>query len=170
METNQLKTKEEGQKNPLRFWVYAAVIGGVYAALTVVLAPISYGPMQVRISEALTVLPYFTPAAIPGLFAGCLVANLISPYGLPDLILGSLASLLAATLTWLLRKHAWLAPLPPVVINGLVIGGMLYYVYKVPPSLLADMGYVALGQLLACYVLGFPLLKLLSRYDRIFKI
>ncbi|MDR1954167.1 MAG: QueT transporter family protein, partial [Clostridiales Family XIII bacterium] len=122
----------------VRFWVQAAVIGGVYAALTVVLAPISYGPMQARVSEALTVLPYFTPAAVPGLFIGCLAANIISPYGVPDMIFGSLASLLSAFLSYKLRNRPWLVPLPPVLVNGIIIGAMLYFVYGVEPSLVID--------------------------------
>jgi uncharacterized membrane protein len=160
--------EKKQKKFPLRFWVQAAIIAGVYAALTVALNPISYTVIQVRISEALTILPYFTPAAIPGLFVGCLAANIISPYGIADLIFGSLASLLSAVFSYLLRKRAWLVPLPPVLINGVVIGGMLYYVYSVPPSLLLDMAYVAAGELLACYILGFPLLKVLERNRKIF--
>jgi uncharacterized membrane protein len=154
----------------LRFWIQAAVIGGIYAALTMALAPISYGPMQVRISEALTILPYFTPAAVPGLFIGCFVANTISFYGVPDMVLGSLATLLGAALSYRLRKRSWLVPLPPVLLNGVVIGGMLYFVYGVPPSLVVDMAWVALGELLSCYVLGYPLLKYLKRHERIFRL
>jgi uncharacterized membrane protein len=154
----------------VRYWVQAAAIAGVYATLTVALSPISYGAVQVRVSEALTVLPAVTPAAIPGLFVGCLIANLISPFGTPDLIIGSAASLLAAFFSWLLRARAWLVPLPPVLVNAALIGGMLYYIYGVPPSLLVDMGWVALGQVLACYVLGFPLLKYLERHPGVFRL
>ncbi|MDR0357542.1 MAG: QueT transporter family protein [Clostridiales Family XIII bacterium] len=154
----------------VRFWVQAAVIGGVYAALTMALAPISYGPMQVRVSEALTVLPYFTPAAVPGLFVGCFVANTISFYGVPDMIFGSLATLAGAFLSYKLRKRAWLVPLPPILVNGVVIGAMLYFIYGVEPSLLADMAWVALGECLACYALGYPLLRYLKRHERIFRL
>jgi uncharacterized membrane protein len=150
--------------------VQAAVIGGVYAALTMALAPISYGPMQVRVSEALTVLPYFTPAAVPGLFVGCFVANTISFYGVPDMIFGSLATLAGAFLSYKLRKRAWLVPLPPILVNGVVIGAMLYFIYGVEPSLLADMAWVALGECLACYALGYPLLRYLKRHERIFRL
>ena len=166
--SRETKSGKARKVKGLRFWVQAAVIAGVYAALTIALAPVSYGPLQVRVSEALTILPRFTPAAIPGLFAGCLAANLISPYGLPDLIFGSAASLLAAFVSWLLRGKAWLVPLPPVIFNGLSIGAMLYYVYSVPPSLWVDMGYVALGEFLSCFVLGLPLMKYLDKHRRIF--
>jgi uncharacterized membrane protein len=159
----------------LRFWLQAAVIAGAYAALTMALAPFSYGPVQVRAREALTVLPYFTPAAVPGLFIGCLLSNAImSPYPL-DFIIGSAATLSAALLSYALRKIPWLTPLPPVVVNGVAIGAMLYYLYGVRPpgvapvlSLPADMGVVAIGEAIACYGIGLPLLKYLERHRRIF--
>ena len=158
-ETKKLTTKKV---------VIAAMIAAIYAVLTIVLAPISYGPIQVRLSEALTVLPALTPMGIPGLFVGCIVANIISPYGLVDLVLGSLATLIAAIASYKLKDHPWLVPLPPVISNGLIIGSMLHFSYGVP-NLQACMGWVALGEFLACYVIGMPLLKLLGRYDRFFK-
>ena len=115
-----------------KYLLQGAVIAAVYAVLTIVLAPISYGPMQVRISEALTVLPVFTPAAVPGLFVGCFVANMVGPYGAVDMICGSAATLIAALLTYKLKDKTWLAPLPPVVLNGIIIGGMLHFAYGVP--------------------------------------
>jgi uncharacterized membrane protein len=156
-------------RRALRFWLQAAAIAGVYAALTMILAPISYGPLQVRVSESLTVLPRFTPAAVPGLFIGCLISNaFMSPYPL-DFIIGSSATLGAALLSYALRKVPWLVPLPPVVVNGVAIGAMLYYLYGVPPSLWADMGFVAIGEAIACYAIGLPLLKYLERHRRIFE-
>ncbi len=152
-----------------KYLIEASVIAAVYAVLTVVLSPISYGMMQVRISEALTVLPFFTPAAIPGLFVGCLVSNLISPYGLPDLVCGSLASLIAAIASYILRNRPILVPLPPVLANGVIVGAMLYYVYAVPVSLPLSMLWVAAGQLIACYGIGYPLMKYLKRYKGIFQ-
>ena len=152
-----------------KYLIQAAVIAAVYAAVTLLLAPLSYGPMQVRASEALTVLPYFTPAAIPGLFVGCFTANMISPYGIVDLVCGSIASLAAAWLSYKLRGKPLLVPLPPVVINGVVIGAMLYFVYGVPMPLLACMGWVAAGQFAACYILGYPLLCYLKKHKRIFE-
>jgi uncharacterized membrane protein len=160
----------------LRFWLQAAAVAGVYAALTMALAPFSYGPVQVRVSESLTVLPYFTPAAVPGLFIGCLISNAVmSPYPL-DFIVGSAATLGAALLSYALRRIPWLVPLPPVVVNGAAIGAMLYYLYGVRPpgvptalSLPADMGFVAIGEAIACYAIGLPLLKYLERHRRIFE-
>ncbi|HYE81651.1 MAG TPA: QueT transporter family protein [Clostridia bacterium] len=152
--------------------VQGALIAAIYAVLTVAFAPISYGPLQVRISEALTVLPFFTPAAIPGLFIGCIIANLYGMLmgmgaGMLDVVFGSLATLLAAYLSYKMPKK-WLVPLPPVVVNGVVVGLMLYYVLQLP--LLATMGWVALGELVACYVIGYPLILVLNIYkDKIFR-
>jgi uncharacterized membrane protein len=165
-----VKNENGRGRRALRFWLQAAAIGGIYAALTIALAPISYGPLQVRVSESLTILPYFTPAAVPGLFIGCLISNAVmSPYPL-DFIIGSGATLTAALLSYALRKVPWLVPLPPVAINGAAIGAMLYYMYGVPPSLWADMGYVALGEGIACYAIGLPILKYLERHRRIFEL
>ncbi len=150
------------------FMIQAALIAAVYAALTIFLMPISYGVMQVRVSEALTVLPFFTPAAIPGLFVGCIISNMVGPYGLADMILGSGATLIASILSYLLRTKPILVPLPPIVANGLLIGGMLFYVYEVPVSLLGCILWVGLGELIACYGVGYPLLRYMKKYSKIF--
>jgi len=152
-----------------KYLIQAAVIAAVYAAVTLLLAPFSYGLMQVRVSEALTVLPYFTPAAVPGLFVGCLIANTLSPIGMADLICGSAASLLAAWLSYLLRRKPLLVPAPPVVINAAVIGALLHFIYGIPAALPVCMAWVAAGQIAACYVLGYPLLCYLKKYKRIFE-
>lgn len=157
------------KKHQTRFWIQAALIAAIYATLTILLGSIGYGPVQFRIAEALTVLPALTPAAIPGLFAGCMVANILGPYGMIDMILGGSATLLAAVLSYRLRKHPALVPLPPIIVNGIVIGAMLYYVYGVPMSLWACMGTVSLGQLVSCYIIGYPLLKILGHYEKIFQ-
>ena len=151
-----------------KYLAEAAVIAAIYALLTIVLAPISYGAVQVRISEALTVLPFFTPAAVPGLFVGCIAANIMSPYGLADLIFGSAGSLIGAIGSYLLRKKPLLVPLAPVISNGIIVGAMLYYVYEVPLPLIVQMLYVALGEVVACYAIGYPLMKYLNKYKRIF--
>lgn len=151
-----------------KYLAEASVIAAIYAVLTIVLAPISYGAVQVRISEALTVLPFFTPAAVPGLFVGCIAANLLSPYGLPDLIFGSLATLIGAAGSYMLRKKPALVPLPPVISNGIIVGIMLYYVYEVPVPLFVQMLYVAAGEMIACYAVGYPLMKYLNKYKGIF--
>lgn len=151
--------------NRTRYLLLATAIASIYFVLTYVFAPISFGPLQVRVSEALTVLPVFTPAAVPGLFVGCLLSNLLmTTLGPIDVILGSLATLVAAVGTWLLRERKPLAPLPPVIVNAAVIGLELHIVLGLP--LLPTMGYVGLGELVACYMLGYPLMVLLGRYEK----
>lgn len=153
-----------------KFLMQAAIIAALYAALTLLLMPFSYGVMQVRVSEALTILPLFTPAAIPGLFIGCLLSNLLGPNGMLDMVCGSLASLLAAVGSYLLRSRPILVPLPPVLMNAVIIGGMLYFAYGVEIPLMGCMLWVGLGQFLACYVIGYPLLRYLKKYETIFKL
>lgn len=149
--------------------IEGAVIASVYVVLTLIFAPISYGPMQVRFSEALVVLPYFSSAAIPGLFVGCLIANMLGPFGLVDMLVGSGATLISAVISYRLRRKEFLVPLPPLIINGLAIGSMLHYVYAIPLSLWACIGWVSLGELVSCYLLGYPLLKILKSYRKIFQ-
>lgn len=151
-----------------KYLMQAAIIAAIYAVLTIILAPISYGPMQVRVSEALTVLPALTPAGIPGLFIGCLVSNVVGPYGIIDVLCGSLATGLAAICSYKLKNKPILVPLPPVIANGVVIGAMLHFAYGVP-NLPACMAWVALGELAACYLMGYPLMRLLKRYGGIFE-
>jgi len=139
----------------------ASVIAGLYAALTLLFAPISYGLFQVRIAEALTVLPALTPAAVPGLFIGCIIANTAGGLGIYDIVFGSLATLAAAFFSRKMR-HDLLVPLPPILINGFVIGTMLHFLYKT--ELVSSIGWVSLGQTAACYILGYPLLILLRRF------
>lgn len=143
------------------------IIASLYAALTIALAPISYGPIQIRISEALTVLPYLTPAAIPGLFVGCLVANAYGGLGLPDIIGGSMCTLLAAFLTYLISRtrKPILAPLPPVVINALGVSLYLHLLFHLPYWL--TVAYIAVGQVGACFVLGYPLLLILLKRKKL---
>lgn len=153
--------------NRLRFIIEAAIIGALYAALTLLFAPLSYGIFQVRISESLTILPAFTPAAIPGLFIGCAIANIIGGNGIHDVVFGSLATLIAAGLSYKMPKSC-LVPLPPIIINAVIVGFVLFFVFKIP--LFSAMIWIALGQAVACYGLGYPLMKKLEKYkDKLFK-
>ena len=148
-----------------RFITEAAIIAALYAALTIII-PGGSGQIQIRFSEALTVLAFFTPAAIPGLFAGCLIANFFVGAGPYDIIFGSLATLLAAYLTYKMPKK-FLAPLPPVIINAMVVAIILKFAVNAP--LLPTMGFVALGEIIACYIIGYPLLLVLEKQkNRIF--
>ena len=145
--------------------VLNGVIAGTYAALTLVASALNlaYGPVQFRFSEALTVLPFLFPGTWPGLFVGCLIANLLSPYGLVDIVVGSLATLLAAIWTEKTRSK-WLAPLPPVVCNMVLVGGMIAW-YEVgftarfPAVFGINALWVGLGEALVCYILGMLLIR-----------
>lgn len=148
------KTGVKKSTGTVRFIAEAAVIAAMYAVLTI-LIPGGSGQVQVRVSEALTVLPFFTPAAIPGLFVGCLIANFFVGKGIYDLVLGSLATLLAAFLTSRMPSK-YLVPLPPVIVNAVAVAFILKITANLP--ILASMGFVALGELAACYVLGYPLM------------
>ena len=140
----------------------SAMIAALYAALTLLLAPISYGAIQCRISEAMTLLPILLPQAIPGLVIGCLVANLLSPVAIWDVIFGTLATLIAALGTYKLRKKPLLAALCPVVANGVIVGVMLAVFYALP--LWLTMLEVAVGEAVAV-ALGFILLAALRKVD-----
>ncbi|MGI6577298.1 MAG: QueT transporter family protein [Eubacteriales bacterium] len=152
--------------------VISALVGAVYIALTLLLAPISYGAVQFRVSEALTVLPYYIPSTAWGLFVGCLISNIFSPTAsILDIVFGSLATLLAGYITSKLKSKL-LAPLPPVVINAIVIGAVLSYT-TAPGAVMAAFPAIALsvgvGQFVVCYALGLPLLFALSKLKRIWQ-
>ncbi len=142
----------------LLFMAQGAMIAALYVALTYVFAPFSFREVQVRISEALTILPVFTPAAIPGLFIGCILGNFMGGAVLPDIIFGSLATLIGAFFTWKLRNaHPFLAPIPPILSNTLIVPFVLRYAYGVELPLPIMMLTVGIGELISCGVLGLLL-------------
>ncbi len=152
-------------RNRVLFMTQAAMIAAIYVVLCVVFRFTSFGPIQVRVADALAVLPFFTGAAVPGLFVGCVIANLISGSVLLDVVFGSLATLLGAVGTFLLRKkNKYLAPLPPIFANAWIVPFVLRYGYGVSFSLLFLTGMVAIGEILSCGILGSILLRLLERY------
>lgn len=157
------KNMKDVRKSRTRFITTGAVIAALYAAVTLLFQPISYGVFQFRISEVLTVLPFFTPAAIPGLFIGCILGNLASPLGPIDIICGSLATLLAAWTTYKMPSR-WLAPLPPIIFNGLIVGFELYFLVHEP--LLLAIGSVAFGEAVVCLAGGIPLILVLGTVGR----
>lgn len=146
------------------FMVLAAVIAAIYTVLTMVFAPISFGPVQFRISEALCILPFFTSAAVPGLFLGCLLSNLLCGAAFFDIVFGSLATLLGAMGSYILRRNKRLVCLPPILANTLIIPWVLRYAYGSEDMILFAMLTVGLGEVLAVGVLGNLLLGLLNRY------
>lgn len=156
------------KENKVLFMTQAAMIAAVYVVLCLVFAPISYGPIQARIAEALTILPYFTPAAIPGLFIGCLIANLMGGSILLDVAFGSLATLIGAVGTYLLRKKSrFLAPLPPILANTLIVPFVLRYGYGEPLPIPFLMGTVGIGEVLVCGLFGMVLLVVLEKYRKV---
>lgn len=151
------------KKNVLSL-VCSAAIAAIYVVLTMLVAPIAFGPIQFRISEALTILPFFTPVAIPGLFVGCLLSNILGGAVIWDVIFGSLATLIGAVGTYLLRKHRKLACLPPILSNTLIIPWVLRYAYGEASLIPYLMLTVGIGEVLAVGVLGNILLAGLMPY------
>lgn len=141
----------------------AAVIAALYAAVTLVTAPLASDVIQVRIAEALCALPIFTPSAIPGVTLGCLLANLLTGSPLPDVIFGTLATLIGAVLTALLRRHPIPALLPPIVSNAVIIPLVLKYAYKVEEAYLYTVLTVSAGEIISVGVLGFILFSLIKK-------
>lgn len=145
--------------------VQAAVIAALYVVLTMLANALGLAnyAIQVRFSEALTVLPFFTPAAVHGLFVGCLLSNMITGCAPWDVVFGSLATLVGALGTWALRKHKWLAPLPPIVANIIVVPLVLSYVYKLEGSLIYFAITVGIGEIISCGLMGMTLLFTLDK-------
>ena len=154
----------------VRSLCFSAIIAALYAALTLGFQAISYGPVQFRISEAMTLLPVLFPEAVPGLAVGCLISNLFNPLGATvyDVVFGTMATLLAAILTRRIKGSVWLRALPPVVCNAVIIGLVLTYAYGID-VLWMNMLSVGLGQAVVCYALGVPLVKLLDSHPAIQK-
>ena len=145
--------------------VQAAMIAALYVVLTILANALGLAnyAIQVRFSEALTILPYFTPAAVPGLFIGCLISNILTGCAIPDIIFGSLATLVGAVFTYKLRRHKWLAPIPPIVANMIVVPLVLLYAYGIRPLWFSFLT-VTIGEVISCGVLGMLLLFALEKY------
>lgn len=148
------------------FICQAAMIAALYVILTFVANAfnLASGIVQVRLSEALTVLPFFAPAAIPGLTIGCLLSNWMTGCVLWDIVFGTLATLLGALGSYALRKYQWLVPIPPIAANTIIVPLVLRYAYGVDDALPFLMGTVGLGEILSCYVLGMLLLTSLKNF------
>lgn len=157
------------RKFPVRQLTVAAVVGALYAALTLLSSAfgIAFGPVQFRLSEALCVLPFFFPETAWGLYAGCWAANLISPYGPLDMVVGSLATLLAGLWTARCRNRAF-APLPPVVCNALLVGAVIAWQQTGStdaflPAFALNAMSVGLGEAVVCFGLGLLLLRAVEK-------
>lgn len=156
-----------------RSLVNAGLIGAIYVVLTLIFQPISFGAIQFRIAEALTLLPILTFDAVPGLFVGCVIANLLGGGVWFDVVLGSIATLLAAICTRLIREKRFVAALMPTIFNGLIVGPVVYFAYVRAPgdpvsvgTLLFNMATVAFGELVVCYALGMPFIYALGKLPK----
>lgn len=146
----------------------AAIIAALYIVLTFLANALGLAnyAVQVRFSESLCILPYFTKAAIPGLFIGCLLSNIMTGCALPDIIFGSLATLIGGIVTYLFRRHKWAAPIGPIIANALIIPFVLLYAYGIQP-LWFSFFTVTVGEIISCGLLGMVLLKSLERYRNV---
>ena len=153
----------------VRFMTQAAMIAAIYVVLTIFISAfnLASGAIQIRISEALTILPAFTPAAIPGLFLGCLISNLITGAMLPDIIFGSLATLLGAFGSYFVRKWKWAVPVPPILSNMIIIPFILAYVYQMPGGVPYFMLTIGIGEVISCGVLGMILYGTIAKYRNV---
>lgn len=154
------------KENKTRNLVYGALIAAIYVVLTMAFQPISYGPIQFRISEALCVLPFFTPAAIPGVTLGCLISNLLGGAVMMDVIFGSLATLIGAIGSWMLRGNRFLVSVPPILSNTLIIPWVLKFAYGAEDMVWYMMVTVGIGEILAIGVLGQLLISVLTKYRK----
>ncbi len=155
-------------KNTL-YLTQSALIAALYVVLTLLINSVGLasGAIQIRISEALTILPIFTSAAVPGLFIGCLLSNILTD-GMPlDVIFGALATLFGALGTRFLRKRKWLAPIPPIIANTLIVPFILQYVYKLEDALWFLFLTVGIGEIISAGILGMLLYFALNKYKSI---
>lgn len=151
------------------YMLQAAMIAAIYVVLVFVFDYWSFGPIQFRIAEALTILPFFTPAAIPGLFVGCFLANFLHGAILADVIFGSIATLIGAAGTYLLGKARlrWLAAIPPIVANTVIVPFVLKFGYGAEEAIPYMMLTVCGGEIIVCGILGTLLLFALDKYQHI---
>ena len=156
------------QQSKVLFMAQAAMIAAIYVVLTMLGASFAFGEVQIRFSEALTILPAITPAGIPGVFLGCLISNILGGAILPDIIFGSIATLIGAVFTYQLRnKNCFLAPLPPIISNTVIVPFVLRYGYGVALPIPFMMLTVGVGEVVGCGVLGLVLYTALNRYKNV---
>ena len=157
-------------KNKSRYIAHAAIISALYVVLTYIsnLFGLANGAIQIRFSEVLTILPVFTPAAIPGLYFGCLISNILSGCVIWDIIFGSLATLLGAIFTSFIKKYKYIASLPPIISNTIIIPFVLKFAYGLPSGLSYLIITVGAGEILSCGVLGTLLMLYLEKHKNRF--
>jgi len=152
---------------PIYFMVYASAIAAIYVVLTMMFAPIAFGPVQFRIAEALCILPCFTSAAVPGVVIGCFLANLLCGAAAMDVVFGTVATLIGAVGSYALRKTRWAVCIPPILSNTVIIPWVLRYAYGSVELIPVAMVTVGIGEILAVGVLGNGLRMVLERYKGI---
>jgi len=160
--------KNQSRRQKTASITHAAIIAALYIVLTFfanALGLANYA-IQVRFSESLTILPYFTKSAIPGLFIGCLISNILTGCALPDIIFGSIATLTGAFVTYALRRYKWAAPIGPILSNAIIIPFVLLYAYGIKPLWLSFVT-VTLGEIISCGILGMILFTTLDKYRSI---
>lgn len=152
------------------FLVQSAMIAALYIVLTMIANAfgLANGVIQIRISESLTILPFFTITAIPGLTIGCFISNILTGGCLLDIVGGSLATLIGAVFTWLLRRWKWTAPIPPILANIFIVPFVLIYGYGMESAWWYLMITVGIGEIISCGILGMGLLFALEKHKRIF--
>ena len=152
------------------FITQAGIIAALYVILTLLINSfgLASGAIQVRISEALTILPFFTPAAIPGLFVGCLLSNILTGCLPWDIVFGSLATLIGAFGSYFLRKNKWLVSIPPILANTIIVPLVLMFVYQLEGSFIYFAITVGIGEIISCGFLGMLLLFALQKYTNLF--
>lgn len=159
--------KQSNKRNKGTFYLtQAALIAAIYVVLVFLFRPISFSHIQIRIAEALTVLPYFMPAAVPGVTIGCLLANIIAGADVLDIIFGTLATLLGALGSYGLRRYKFLVPIPPIVANTIIIPWVLRFAYGEALPIHFMMLTVGIGEVISCFGLGMILLYSLEAYKR----
>ena len=153
------------RKSKTKLLCQAALIAAAYVVLTYIahLFGLDAGAIQVRLSEMLCILPMFTPAAIPGLYLGCLLANLLTGAVWLDVLVGPVATLIGALGTYALRRFKWVAPVPPVLANTLLVPFVLAYGYSVEMAIPLMMVTVGIGEIISAYILGLVLYFALSK-------
>lgn len=162
--------KNRKTRNGLVYITETSAIAALYVAITVAIGPLGNAAIQCRISEAMCILPIFTPAAIPGLTIGCLISNIVTGCLWQDVLFGTLATLIGAVGAYLLRHIWWLTPLPTVVANTLIVPFVLAYAYHAPEGIGFLMLTVGIGEVISAYVLGIALYFALRKNARyIFK-
>ena len=159
------------------FIARTGIIAALYFVLTFILQPISFGPLQFRVSEVLAIMPIFFLEAIPGLTIGCLIANIFSPFGWYDMTFGTMATLIASVLTRLIwqrmkqrreKERLFFALLPPVVVNALVLP-LIWLIFASDLLFFVNMGLITLGQFGVVYLLGIPLYFAIKKTDLVAK-